>query len=349
MISQEAAYWYLRCSDEPVMRRSDRKKLLKWLKRSPENVAEMLRMCDLDGQFGRQRLLDAVNEIGDTNVVEGHFGGGASQYDYQPSKTVSAKVKRKADTKLRWKIAAAVSTLTATALLGLATFDRPVGVVETVASEWQHKTLDDGSSIHLDARTQVKVEFTPGQRIVHLHHGQAAFDVAKDVRRPFIVRTPVADIIAVGTRFSVDVDMKAGITTIVEEGVVKVIRHGETDSSAMMLTRDEKLHLAPSYDIEAGGVIEPQKIQVDAKADLEWTTGWVHFEDGATVGEMARQFNRRHATQVIIEDPAVADKQVRYARMRIDSVKDFKEAMESQEGVAVSEDREHKTLRLLPE
>ena len=347
MVSQEAAYWYLRCSDEPRMRRSDRRKLLKWLKRSPENVAEMLYICDLDGQFGRERLLDAVTEIGETNVVEGHFGGGASQYDYQPSTTVSDKVKRKATVGMRWKAAAAIAALMATALLGYAMFNRPNRVIETVASEWQHKTLDDGSSIHLDARTQLKVEFTPGQRIVHLYLGQAAFDVAKDSRRPFIVRTPLVDIIAVGTRFSVDLD--AGVTTIVEGGVVKVIRHGEADSSAVMLVRDEKLHVSPEQAIEPTRVFEQAKIRVDAKADLEWTTGWVHFEEGATVREMVRQFNRRHDTQVSIDDPAVAEKQVRYARMRIDSVNDFKEAMDSQEGVGVREDRERKMLRLLPE
>lgn len=349
MISQEAAYWYLRCFDEPQMSRSDRKKLLKWLKRSPENVAEMLHMSELDGQFGWQRLVDTEEGIGETNVVEGHFGGGATQYDYQPSKSVSGKVKRKATVNLRWKVAAALGAMTVTGLLAYSVFDTSNGVIETVASEWQHKTLDDGSAIHLDARTQLKVEFTPAQRIVHLTRGQAAFDVAKDSRRPFIVRTPMLDVIAVGTRFSVDIDMDAGVTTIVEEGVVKIIKHGQTDSGAVMLVRDEKLYVAPSYVLDTARIPEQQKVQVDAKADLEWTTGWVHFDEGATVAEMVKQFNRRHAVQVSIDDPAVADKQVRYARMRIDSIDDFKEAMDSQEGVAVSEDHEHKMLRLLPE
>lgn len=352
MVSQEAAYWYIRCSDERAMPRSDRKLFLTWLKQSPENVAEILRIFKLDGRCGRQRLRDAVKGLGESNVVEVDFGGGAAQYDYQPSMTVSDHVKRKTESKSKpksksfWKVAAAVGAFSLAGLLGHVVLDRPNGVIETVASEWQHKSLDDGSSIHLDARTQLKVEFTDGQRIVYLNHGQAAFDVAKDSRRPFIVRTPWVDVIAVGTRFSVSIDN--GVLTIVEEGVVKVIRHGEQDSSAVMLKQNEQLYVASLSAVETPRISEAHKVPVDAKAALEWTTGWVNF-DGATVGEMVKQFNRRHNTQARIEDPAVAGKQLRYARVRVDSIELFRRAIDNEEGVAVIEDRENKTLRLLSE
>lgn len=348
MASQEAAYWYIRCSDERAMRRSDRKLFLSWLKQSPENIAELLRVAELDGKFARQRLIEKVKVLGgDSNVLEGHFGGGVAQYDYHPSKSVSDKVQRKPNARSPWSLAAAVGAITVTAWLGFTLLNRPAGVMETVASEWQHKTLEEGSTIHMDARTRLKVELTPGQRIVHLYHGQAAFDVAKDSRRPFIVRTPLVDVIAVGTRFSVSLD--SGVTTVVEEGVVKVLRRGEEDESPVMLKRDEELRVAPAGSAEIPRVSEMDKVHVNAKEKLEWTTGWVHFEEGATVGDMVKQFNGRHVTQVTIEEPTVAGRKVRYARMKIDSVENFKEAMESQEGVAVIEDREHKTLRLLPE
>jgi ferric-dicitrate binding protein FerR (iron transport regulator) len=345
MASQEAAYWYIRCSDERAMRRADRKLFLSWLKSSPENIAELLRIADMDGKFGRQRLIEKVKVLsGDSNVLEGHFGGGAAHYDYQPSKSVSDKVQRKANDKTPWKLVATVGAITVTAWLGFTMLNRPTSVMETVASEWQHKTIEDGSTIHMDARTRLKVELAPGQRIVHLYQGQAAFDVAKDSRRPFIVRTPLVDIIAVGTRFSVSLD--PGVTTIVEEGVVKVIKQGEEE--AVTLIHDEQLYVAPVAVLETPRVSELDKVHVNAKAKLEWTAGWVNF-DGATVGEMVEQFNRRHVTQAEIKDPAVAGKHLRYARVRIDSVPLFKQAMDNQEGVAVTEDHEHKTLRLLPD
>lgn len=345
MASQEAAYWYIRCSDERAMRRADRKLFLSWLKQSPENIAELLRVSELDGKFARQRLIEKVKVLGgDSNVLEGHFGGGVAQYDYHPSKSVSDKVQRKPNARSPWSLAAAVGAITVTAWLGFTLLNRPAGVMETVASEWQHKTLEEGSTIHMDARTRLKVELTPGQRIVHLYHGQAAFDVAKDSRRPFIVRTPLVDVIAVGTRFSVSLD--GGVTTIVEEGVVKVIKRGEEE--AVTLIHDEQLYVAPVAALETPRVSELDKVHVDAKAKLEWTTGWVNFE-GATVGEMVEQFNRRQVIQARIEDPNIAHKMVLHARVKIDSVDLFKKTMDNQEGVAVIEDRDRKTLRLLPE
>jgi transmembrane sensor len=343
MASQEAAYWFIRCMDEASMSRRDRQLFLAWLKESPLHVAEILRIVSMDGRFSRQRLLEVVQGLGDSNVVEVHFGGSAAQYDYQPSKSVSDKVKRKSDAS-PWRMAAAILLAV---LLGFAMVGRPNGVVETVASEWQHKRLKDGSSIHLDARTRLKVEMTDGQRLIHLYSGQAAFDVAKDSRRPFIVRTPTVDVIAVGTRFSVN--LNGGVTTTVEEGTVKVIKHGEDDASAVMVTHDEQLYVPPVSISEGRHISEQDKVHVNGASMLEWTTGWVHFDDGATVGEMVKQFNRRHATQATIEDPSLADKEVHYARMRINSVEDFRDAMESQRGVAVIEDRDHETLRLLPE
>lgn len=345
MASQEAAYWYIRCSDERAMRRADRKLFLSWLKQSPENIAELLRVSELDGKFARQRLIEKVKVLGgDSNVLEGHFGGGVAQYDYHPSKSVSDKVQRKPNARSPWSLAAAVGAITVTAWLGFTLLNRPAGVMETVASEWQHKTLEEGSTIHMDARTRLKVELTPGQRIVHLYHGQAAFDVAKDSRRPFIVRTPLVDVIAVGTRFSVSLD--SGVTTIVEEGVVKVVKHGEEE--AVTLIHDEQLYVAPVAVLETPRVSELDKVHVDAKAKLEWTTGWVNFE-GTTVGEMVEQFNRRHVTQAVVDDPAVAKVKLRYARVRIDSVERFRQAIDNEQEVAVIDDHEHKQLHLRTE
>src|SRR5687767_7533629 len=85
IVSQEAAYWYIRCLDERAMLRSDRQLFFAWLKRSPENIAEILRIAEMDGKFASQRLRDCVSELDDSNVVDIGFGSGVSQYDYQPS------------------------------------------------------------------------------------------------------------------------------------------------------------------------------------------------------------------------------------------------------------------------
>jgi transmembrane sensor len=82
-------------------------------------------------------------------------------------------------------------------------------------------TLADGSTVDLNARSSIRVEFSNSERRIELLDGQALFQVAKDKERPFIVRSGDATVRAVGTQF--DVYRKSSGTTItVLEGRVAV-------------------------------------------------------------------------------------------------------------------------------
>lgn len=341
IVSQEAAYWYVRCVDERAMLRSDRRLFIAWLKRSPENIAEILRIAEVDGHFAGQRLLDRVDELQESNVIEADFGGGAFQYDYQPSDTVSDKVKRKGKSSSRWGVAAALALIAATLLFGFVAFYRaPDGVVETVAAQWQRVALDDGSTVYLDARTRLKVEFTPERRLVHLYHGWAVFDVAKDSRRPFTVSTDPVEVTAIGTRFGVAIDN--GVTTTVQEGTVEVATRGKKDGSAVRLHEGQELHvpLAGMLVLSTGDVVP-----VDAEEKLLWVTGSVSLRN-TTIGEIVRHFNRRQDIQVDIGDPELASRTVDLALMEVDNVGSFIEVMESR-GVAVIRNDSTLTLRVM--
>jgi transmembrane sensor len=82
-------------------------------------------------------------------------------------------------------------------------------------------TLEDGSTIDLNARSKVRVRFSNGERDVELLEGQALFGVAKDKARPFIVRSGIAVVRAVGTQFDV-YRKRSGTTVTVVEGRVAV-------------------------------------------------------------------------------------------------------------------------------
>jgi transmembrane sensor len=82
-------------------------------------------------------------------------------------------------------------------------------------------TLADGSTVDLNARSQLRVEFSDHERRVELLDGQALFQVTKDKQRPFIVHSGDATVRAVGTQF--DVYRKdSGTTITVLEGRVAV-------------------------------------------------------------------------------------------------------------------------------
>src|SRR5260221_5540279 len=91
----------------------------------------------------------------------------------------------------------------------------------TDVGERRSLTLDDGSTVDLNARSKVRIEFSKAERRVDLIEGQALFQVAKNMDRPFIVKSGEATVRAVGTQF--DVDRKAtGTTVTVLEGRVVV-------------------------------------------------------------------------------------------------------------------------------
>jgi len=91
-------------------------------------------------------------------------------------------------------------------------------------------TLADGSTVDLNARSQLRIEFSNTERRVELLTGQALFQVAKDRQRPFIVHSGVTIVRAVGTQF--DVYRKEFDTTItVLEGRVAVYSTAHSDQT----------------------------------------------------------------------------------------------------------------------
>ena len=129
--------------------------------------------------------------------------------------------------------AAAACALVATLAIALWWSAERYPLYTTDVGERRSLTLADGSTVDLNARSRIRIEFTKGERRVELLDGQALFQVAKDKDRPFIVRSGDATVRAVGTQF--DVYLKSSGTTVtVLEGRVAVYAtlHGSHDSGA---------------------------------------------------------------------------------------------------------------------
>lgn len=91
---------------------------------------------------------------------------------------------------------------------------------QTDKTNLANQQLPDGSSIFIDAKTNLNIEFYKGKREVTLNDGRVMFEVAKDENRVFIIKSGDINIEVVGTKF--EVIHKKDITTInVEEGIVK--------------------------------------------------------------------------------------------------------------------------------
>jgi transmembrane sensor len=128
-------------------------------------------------------------------------------------------------------------------------------------------TLADGSTVDLNARSRIRIEFSGTERLVELLDGQALFQVAKDKSRPFVVRSGDATVRAVGTQF--DVYRKANGTTVtVLEGRVAVYSNerGEPTPAAstpaagsLRATRQIPPAVHAAAPLASGGAGEPSR------------------------------------------------------------------------------------------
>ncbi len=120
------------------------------------------------------------------------------------------------------KLAASIALLVSVSLL---IFQLSRNDQETLVAEGKiiTKTLSDGSLITLKAGTEMK--YNPGfseDRREILLDGEAFFEVARDIERPFIVHTHSIVVTVLGTSFNVKADESETAEVVVVDGLVSV-------------------------------------------------------------------------------------------------------------------------------
>jgi len=341
LVSEEAAYWYFLCVDDPSMLRSDRREFLAWMRRSPENIAELFKIAQLDGKLRRLKL--AMRSLGLTksNVVE--FTTSGSPYGlHREIKALDEQEGQHPVTHKRsipFKLAAFAASLFFGVALAFVAQDymESEQVVRTGASQWHHMTLPDGTTVHVDARSGVEAEYTDKERIVHVFEGGAVFDVVKDPKRPFIARTHLVDVTAVGTRFGVSID--PGVTATVSEGVVKVTGRGRTDGKSVLLRAGEELRVSDN------SLLSPHFAHVDAERKLQWANGMLVL-GGLTVSEGVEELNRRNRMQIVVDSPALGARVVEFASVKVDSPERYARIVAAEPGVTMVLDKDKGIIRL---
>jgi transmembrane sensor len=215
-----------------------------------------------------------------------------------------------------------------------ATADRyttPVGGIASVP-------LQDGSNITLNTATEVHVTLSAEEREIDLARGEAFFEVAKDSKRPFVVKAGKKRVIAVGTQFSVLRDGDE-IRVIVSEGTVRIEDRGTQSPPVLPLTSGNTaaVLLSAGSIAHAGdsGVLVQRESLSETQVQLSWRTGILMFRD-QTLAEAAAEFNRYNERKIVIRDPAVADLKIE-GNFRATNVDAFIRLLESGFPVHASE------------
>ena len=209
-------------------------------------------------------------------------------------------------------VAAAAALLGGVALFAWY-LERP-DVYQTQIGERRSIALADGSHVELDSATQLLVRYSSHARELTLTRGQARFDVAHDVERPFSVTAGAEKVVAMGTAFNVDLSGTKLVVTLIE-GRVVVLPKRDGLSFTALFTQGPPTASHLSTELARRGIeLNPgQRLEVSvsgktsdiAPANLErsnaWQSGQLIFDD-APLNTVVEQVNRYARRPLVLRD-----------------------------------------------
>jgi transmembrane sensor len=180
----------------------------------------------------------------------------------------------------------------------------------TNVGEQRLVVLEDGSRMLMNTDTRLHVDFTAAQRTVEVGSGEAFFEVAKDPRRPFVVRIAGSEVVAVGTAFSVryapgsHAADELAVTLVEGQVNVRPADHRAVDAlapaKAVLMKTGGRLLL----DRSSRGAAAPAAVHVD-RPDVERVMAWKRseavFYETSLVDAVA-EINRYNRTPIVLLD-----------------------------------------------
>jgi transmembrane sensor len=297
-ILEEAAEWLvtLRDGGGDAQERSD---FAAWIAKSPEHVRAYLELCTVwmdapavDSQ--RQLAIDELIAAADleSNVVALASGSAAERV------TDEQAARHKPRRGIAWSQRLAACVAVVCIAVAIAWWhDTRALTYTTGVGEQRLLTLSDGSRVELNARSRIRVRFSEHERLVELLEGQGMFQVAKNPQRPFIVRSDLTRVRAVGTQFDV-YRRPSGTVVTVLEGKVEV-QAGATSGVEHSLESVSALGAGEQVIVVADRINHSDGTKVAA------ATAWMQRQlvfDSATLAEVAHEFNRYNLRQLVIRD-----------------------------------------------
>jgi transmembrane sensor len=164
-------------------------------------------------------------------------------------------------------------------------------------------TLADGSHVWLGPRSNLVVAFNTVRRDIRLTRGEAFFAVKKDAGRPFTVRSPGGDIVAVGTAFNVRATDER-VTVTVSEGIVSVMPKAQLavqDPGTVRVASGEQLTFTARQPLTALAIVESATGE-----RARWREGVLVYRD-EPLQEVVSDVVRYSGVQIEIADASIGD------------------------------------------
>jgi len=165
---------------------------------------------------------------------------------------------------------------------------------EAPAERVRDVTLADGSVMTLDAGSVAEVRFAADGRAIRLVRGRALFEVAHDPARPFGVMAATRRVVALGTRFVVDLDDDM-LKVMLIRGKVAVEPMGKGEAVTLM----------PGQRFtERGDAVSVAMVPAPVETPA-WSQGLVDLND-VPLSQAVAEINRHARIRIVIRDPRIA-------------------------------------------
>jgi transmembrane sensor len=300
-IYEEACEWFIECRAGELGDAS-RSELDRWLRKSPEHLSAYLEIAaiwsegpslDPSNQWNLDALISqAAEDPGNVVTLTPAPRSSASPETTsvgpgQVGVRALNSLERRSALPRRWRVfpiaaSVAILTLMAGAAVWLALSRVPMYL--TATGEQRSLALTDGSTIELNSRSKIQVRYSGHERTVELLEGQALFHVAKDVARPFFVRSGEMSVRAVGTQFDVYKKSSGTVVTVVE-GRVAVL-------GGIILAAGEQ------------GIVSQKTVRKTQHPNVANATAWTRRQivfDSTSLAEVADEFNRYNDRELVID------------------------------------------------
>jgi ferric-dicitrate binding protein FerR (iron transport regulator) len=161
--------------------------------------------------------------------------------------------------------------------------------------------LPDGSILHLNSGAKVLYpkKFEANTREITFE-GEAFFEITKQNGKPFVVKTPKAEIKVLGTSFNVNTKIDNKLEVSVTTGKVQVSQI-ENRKNAVLLTAGQMAS------------VEDQKIlklQNTNKNYLSWKTKQFDFEN-VEMQQVVKDLNKAYNVNIIIQNKEICSRKLR--------------------------------------
>ena len=265
----EAAAWFARLGDGACAPDAHAG-LSQWRAERPANAAALAEMDALWSDLGEVATLSFYDDGKKAT-------SGSQAANDEPGNSASSGAR----SRLWWPagVAAAVAALIFI-FVGLNPFDNPL-TFETPVGGRQIASLPDHSRVILNTNSKVAARYTDDKRLITLNRGEALFEVSKDPRRPFVVRTHLGTVTALGTKFVVrDRGNAMEVTLLSGKVVVDPEREGR---ASFIMTPGQRVRIGTTGST---AVDKPSLSAVTA-----WRDGRLVLQDASAVGAIG-EMNR---------------------------------------------------------